>query len=72
MIEVDKVAGEVSDMVVDIEVNKVADIVVKILSEDFTDLNLAIGGTNEDNVRCGYRGLEYQCVFYNIFPSHTI
>ena len=57
MIEVDKVAGEVSDMVVDIEVNKVADMVVKIPNVDFTDLNLAIGGTNEDDVRYGDKGV---------------
>ena len=38
IIKVDKVSDEVSDTVVDMEVNKVADMVVKILNEDLTDL----------------------------------
>ena len=41
--------------VVDIDVDKVADMVVKIPNEDFTDVTLAIGDTNSD-VGGGHRG----------------
>ena len=39
--------------VVDIDVDKVADMVVKIPNEDFTDVTLAIGDTNGNYVRGG-------------------
>ena len=41
-IEVDKVADEVADMIVEMEVTKVAEMVAKIPTEDFTDVTLAI------------------------------
>ena len=42
--EVDKVADEVADMMVEMEVTKVAEMVAKIPTEDFTDVTL----TSED------------------------
>ena len=40
-------------MMVDMEVDKVADMVVKISNEDFTHLILTIGDTFGDDVRGG-------------------
>ena len=47
VMEVDKMADEVTDM----EVDKVTD--MKILIEDLTDVTLAIGDTLGDDVRVG-------------------
>ena len=38
--------------VMDLEDDKMADIVQKVPNEDFTDVTVAIGDTYGDNVRC--------------------
>ena len=50
--EVDKMAAEVANM----EVVKLADMVVKIPNEDFTHVILTIGDTFGDDVRGGAGG----------------
>ena len=43
---------EVAMRVMDIKDDKMADIVLKVPNEDFTDVTVAIGDTYGDNVRC--------------------